>query len=363
MKYISLVIVLFLTVFKVSAQDLNFEASLDPMVKETSGLIYLNNTLITHNDSGNDPELYDIDTVTGLVKRTVTVTNATNTDWEDLTYDDTYIYIGDFGNNQGNRTDLKIYRIAIADYFSKTSVYAELINYSYGDQTDFSVNTYATNFDAEALIHYNNKLYIFSKIWMDGKTNVYELSKNPGTYSVFSSETIECNGLISGATYNSLDDSIMLCGYGGEGAFLIQLKDFSSGLFSNGTMIKTLVSIPENYSIQIEGITQVNTVDYYISSEGNSTVAAGLHSFNAEALNVDVFDDRSILFYPNPAEDSITINSDEVETEIYTITGQLIKTDAKKHIDISGLDNGIYLIKMKKPKSEHVTIKRLIIDN
>lgn len=363
MKHIYVIIIIFVSVCSAYAQDLILETPLNASVGETSGLLYLNNTLITHNDSGNSNELYDIDTVTGSITRTVTINNATNTDWEDITSDDTYIYIGDFGNNQGNRTDLKIYRISIADYFNNTSVSAELINFSYTNQTDFTPSTYATNFDTEALIHYNGMLYIFTKNWQDGKSNIYEVSKTPGTYSISMIDTIESQGLVSGATYNSLNNSIMLCGYGTEGAFLIQLNDFNSGLFSNGNMIKTLVTISENYSIQIEGITQVNAVDYYVSSEGNSTVSAGLHSFNSELLNVDVFDDRSILFYPNPAEDSITFNIDDLETEIYTIRGQLVKTDDKKQIDISSLDNGIYLVKIKKPNGEHVVVKRLIIED
>ena len=73
-------------------------------VIETSGLLFLNGKLITHNDSGDDSNLYEIDTITGNITRTVSVSNATNIDWEDIAQDDTYIYIGDFGNNNGTRT-------------------------------------------------------------------------------------------------------------------------------------------------------------------------------------------------------------------------------------------------------------------
>jgi len=53
--------------------DENFDANellelpLSYNVRETSGLIYLNGKLITHNDSGGEPALYELDTITGNV--------------------------------------------------------------------------------------------------------------------------------------------------------------------------------------------------------------------------------------------------------------------------------------------------------
>ncbi len=80
-------------------------------IAETSGLVFFDNRLITHNDSGGMNALYEINTGTGNISRTVTIQNATNVDWEDICTDNDYIYIGDFGNNNGNRTNLKIYKV------------------------------------------------------------------------------------------------------------------------------------------------------------------------------------------------------------------------------------------------------------
>jgi hypothetical protein len=71
---------------------------------------FCNNNIITHNDSGGQANLYEINASTGAL-RTVAITNATNVDWE-YAQDASYIYIGDIGNNFGNRTDLKIYKIS-----------------------------------------------------------------------------------------------------------------------------------------------------------------------------------------------------------------------------------------------------------
>jgi hypothetical protein len=167
----------------VYGQNLTLQTPLSGDVSETSGLLQIHGQLVTFNDSGTSAVLYQIDSSTGAVIRTVPVNNAVNTDWEAITADANYIYLGDIGNNNGNRTDLRIYRIAVADFLNNRSVNADVINYSYADQTDFSSQRGTTNFDAESLIAYHNHLYIFTKNWGNGQTNIYELPKVPGTYS------------------------------------------------------------------------------------------------------------------------------------------------------------------------------------
>ena len=80
-------------------------------VKETSGLIFLNGKIITHNDSGDDPNLYEVDTISGTISRIINITNATHIDWEDISQDNTHIYVADIGNNNGDRDNLIIYKI------------------------------------------------------------------------------------------------------------------------------------------------------------------------------------------------------------------------------------------------------------
>lgn len=351
----------FLSCFCISAQQFTLETALDATVNETSGLLYINNTLITHNDSANTNQLFDIDLATGNVTRTVTITNATNVDWEDLTQDGTYIYIGDFGNYQGDRTDLKVYRIAISDYLNNTSVTADVINFSYANQSDFTTSPFATNFDAESLIHYNNNLYVFTRNWIDGNTNIYELPKTPGTHSIAMVDTIIAGGLVSGATYNALSNEIVITGFDGSGAFLIELSGFNSGLFSNGNVTKTSIAVPANYSFQIEGIYPINANEYYITAEENGALQSALYSFNTSTLSLDKTELTPISFYPNPASTEIMLNKDNLQTKIYAVTGQLIKTSTKKQIDVSDLTSGIYLIKIDDVAGKRILRKRLVI--
>ncbi|MCD6544741.1 MAG: hypothetical protein J7K34_09555 [Flavobacteriaceae bacterium] len=68
-----------------------------------SGIINFDGRIITHNDSGGEHALYEIDILNGSVKRTVIIKNAQNKDWEDICQDDNFIYICDIGNNSNNR--------------------------------------------------------------------------------------------------------------------------------------------------------------------------------------------------------------------------------------------------------------------
>ena len=66
------------------------------------------------NDGGNKERLYGVST-DGKIIEEIKV-DAKNHDWEDLTKDDKgNIYIGDFGNNQNRRKNLKILKIKKTD--------------------------------------------------------------------------------------------------------------------------------------------------------------------------------------------------------------------------------------------------------
>ena len=86
-----------------------------------------------------------------------------NIDWEDLSKDYNHLYIGDFGNNLGNRVDLNIIKINITDFISSNNFEIENISFSYSDQTNFNNSIYNHNYDAEAIIATEYHLYIFTK--------------------------------------------------------------------------------------------------------------------------------------------------------------------------------------------------------
>lgn len=228
MKQIATLLLLWFGLLNVSAQTVKDITPLEtPTLEETSGLLFYNNQLITHTDSGGKAELYEINATTGSVTRTIAIANATNVDWEDIAQDESYIYIGDIGNNSGDRTDLKIYKISKAAYNTNNyTITSEIIAFTYADQLDFTGHPNANNWDAEALISYGDKLLIFTKNWVDAKTNVYTVPKTSGTHTAVLESSYLINGLITGADSSPEQRIIYLLGYSTSDApFLYRLHN------------------------------------------------------------------------------------------------------------------------------------------
>ncbi|MEE9437977.1 MAG: hypothetical protein V3V14_03185, partial [Saprospiraceae bacterium] len=237
-------------------------------LEETSGLIYFDGHIITHNDSGDDAILYDIDNLTGEIIREVEIVNADNNDWEDIAQDDNYIYIGDFGNNDGDRTDLTIYRITKTTFNNNDEVFASIITYTYEDQVNFDSNHHDTNFDAEAMVVLDDGIYIFTKNWKNNRTNLYYLPNTINNHTATKVSTYNSQGLITGATYNKLDNIIYLCGYTQFFTpFVILLSDFSSNNIFDGKVVRTDITSTIGFGSQTEGIAFMKKKRYILSRE------------------------------------------------------------------------------------------------
>ena len=187
-------------------------ARLPRTIRETSGLLFFNGQLWTHNDSGNPAEIYQLDTADGSVLRTVAIRNAFNVDWESITQDSTNIYIGDFGNNSGSRKDLCILKIRKSDLLAgaKDTVKAGYIHFYYPDQSSFAPAMNNNNFDCEAFIFQNDSLHLFSKDWSDLLTRHYTLPADTGTYQAKLVEQFNADGLITDASINAKGNLVLL---------------------------------------------------------------------------------------------------------------------------------------------------------
>ena len=310
MRLSKIIILLFLSINIVQAQSLvtTHLTNLETTISESSGLIMLGNKLITHNDSGGDAYLYEIDTITGNIVRTVTIANAINHDWEEIAKDNQYIYIADIGNNDGDRTDLKIYRVLISDYLNTTNdtVFADSICFSYSDQTNFTPLPYFNNYDAEAFIATNNSLFIMTKNWLNQKSNLYRIPKLPGTYQLQLIDSLDTQGLITGATYNADNNLIVLCGYSMTNNFIIKISQFDQNNIFNCNY--EIVNLQTQDVLQIEAICPKDTIEYYLTSESSQNGDAALFRINTDLVTGIKYNDNSeVNIYPNPVINKLTI--------------------------------------------------------
>lgn len=235
-------------------------------VKESSGLIKVDNKLWTFNDSGGKAALYQIDERSGRIVKTFNIQNASNVDWEDIAYDDNYVYIGDFGNNRGNRRDLKVYKIPRASLRTSKRARAEIIHFSYSDQKDFQSKPQHNNYDCEAMIAYHGKLYLFSKNWQNQKSRLYELSTTAGRHKAHYISTFNTQGMVTGASINRELGILLLTTYSPLLSVNIwAFTNFNGTNLFKGDAKKLKFSTP--LQGQVEGITFIDNYHAYLSSE------------------------------------------------------------------------------------------------
>ena len=334
---------------------------LPEIMYETSGLIFWNDKLWTHNDS-EDINLYAIspDNVNNF--QPFPITGALNTDWEEISQDDKYIYIGDFGNNGGNRTDLKILRIDKSSLITSSPL-IETINFSYSAQTDFNPpGANKTDFDCEAFILTADSIYLFTKEWVSKKTSIYSLPKSPGNYVARYNYSIDVQGLITGAVYMEPKKLIALSGYSEIlQPFVYLLYDFKERDFHQGNKRKINTDLLFH---QVEGITTTDGLIYYLSNErfvySTLTIPPQLHVLDLSVFLNNYFNrianSESVKrtnphIYPIPTENFIYVETKDYHSGsqyfVFDIRGTIVKSgllDTEvNRIDISLLPAGEYI--------------------
>jgi len=353
-------------------------SNLSPTLQETSGLLWWDDYLWTQNDD-TDINLYKLDTINGSIINSFPVTGAINNDWEEISKDDTHLYIGDFGNNgTGNRTDLRILKIEKNSLLSGNPS-VETIYFSYSDQTDLNPSiANKTDFDCEAFIVTSDSIYLFTKQWISNKTNLYALPKSPGTYKAKLTASFNVDGLITGATFVDSKNLVVLCGYSSslDVPFVYLLYDFTGSDFFSGN--KRKITIDCLYH-QVEGISTVNGLKYYISNEYVSfgsllTVTNKLQIidlsmwlkkyFNTITGTPEGNEDSRYKPYPIPAANYISVRCDDsLRYSKYSLTdmaGNTVKSgilpDEIPGIYVADLPAGLYILKIGNKKSNRFKV-------
>lgn len=238
--------------------------NLSDSLNETSGLIQWSNQIWSQNDN-DDNFIYSINTETGTIDSIINISGVVNSDWEEISQDENYIYVGDFGNNgQGNRIDLHVLRILKSSF--PTNLQIDTIYFNYPQQIDFLAQTNNTsNFDCEAFIVSSDSIFLFTKRWGDKRTMLHGFPKIPGNYAATLKDSFDIQGLITGATFLETDKLVSICGYSSTlQPFVWLLYDYEGNNFFKGN--KRKLNLPLPYT-QIEGITTQDGLNYFVSNE------------------------------------------------------------------------------------------------
>lgn len=190
-------------------------------IDESSGLAASpcqTDVLWTHNDSGDKPNIFAVNTK-GENLAEFRVKGAENYDWEDIAAykdekEDCFLYIGDIGNNERLRGEMKIYRVkepAISGNNSHTTENAEIIKFTYPDFRR----------DAETLMIHpqTGDIYILTKR-LSGASGVYKLAADYSLEKVNELEKITDftvpaipNGFLTGGDISPDGRRVIVCDY------------------------------------------------------------------------------------------------------------------------------------------------------
>lgn len=333
--------------------DLDTVFKLPRQLNEASGMELSNNGFLwLHNDSGNDPFLYEVDTANnGAVLDSVFVKSDVLKDWEDVCRDDDgSFYIGDFGNNSHNRTDLQI--LKITDPENQDTLESEIIHFNFEDQSQFPPPLLDRNFDCEAFVYFEDSLYLFSKNWgLSTVTRMYVLPSDSGTYEARVLDTYDTGGFITAADISPNGKTLALLSmnyiwifydYNGRDFFSGNAKKFKFVLTQKEALVfvdDSLLYIADEksdsdgyvYSIHVPSLLDTVTIDTSATTRTN-----------LQKKPIVFYDGRNLNVRSQTSIDRL---------EIYDALGRLLITHEPKqkasqvHLELR--DKGIYFIKIQ----------------
>lgn len=346
------------------------KTALSQVLSESSGLVFTDGKLWSHNDNGNAACIYNIDTASGRILQTVYVDNYANGDWEDITADSNYIYIGDCGNNNGDRRDLKVLRVKKSDIGGGATVHvkAEAIAFAYADQKSYTSNGSSTNFDCEAITVFGNSIYLFTKDHGDLQTRVYRLPKTPGSYVLSPYTSFNTMGMITGADFDPIKREIALIGYfkGHTSSFMWILNDFKADSFFTGN--KRRIDLGDGTEWQTEGICYANKSRFFISCETAGNYNASLFAIDEDAWLKkrnslkELNSNTSLQVYPNPACSYVHFENNEpiLSLSIENMMGRSIYEEvpntSELSVDLGSIPHlpGVYIVRLRTASRQYM---------
>ena len=235
-------------------------------LEETSGLVVLNDTLWTLNDSGNEAALYAISNKGELLDKRDTT--KTNIDWEDMTIVNGNILVADMGNNFGTRKNLYLLEVDLTNGHATT---LDSIPFNYPEQDNFDFQQY-TQFDAEGIVYVENKIVVFTKNRSTLTSEVYVISPSGGPATKIGS--LPVGSLITGADYRQESKTLALTGYRrDDNQYLYVIDNFSLSLVADANISQYQLDFN---GAQIEAISIIDAKNFWITSEETTTYNAFL---------------------------------------------------------------------------------------
>lgn len=263
-------------------EDLKTEFSLPKKLKEVSGIALSGDKKIIWaiEDQGNKNIVYGLD-LQGKPVADIPVSNAENTDWEDITADPQgNIYIGDFGNNDNDRQNLSILKLDLKDPSQKSTAVTQTTTFRYEGQTEFPPKKSNWLYDCEAFIEMDGNFYLFTKNrskGFDGTFLVFQIPNKEGDFEAKLVGKLKLEGgysdaAITSAAVNRTKDRIILLNHKN----IQVLTGFTADDF-NRTKIQTLSL---NHNSQKEAVVFLDDTTLLIADEKDKKTGGNVYRFH-----------------------------------------------------------------------------------
>lgn len=261
--------------------QLKVVTDLPSSLEEISGMAtYNDSTVWALEDNGNKDEIYQIN-FKGEILKSLQIKNGDNDDWEDMAMDQAgNLYIADIGNNANARKNLVIYKLPNPNIEPGDKIDAEQIEFNYPDQKEFPPKEDRLLYDAEALFHHENSLYIVTKNRskpFKGEAHIYSVPDTAGKYeATLVGSFTPCTDWhicqITSIDISPKGDKIVVLSYGK----LFVFTEFTWNDFSKGK----LQEIDLGARTQLESVCFLNDNTLLISDERSHGTGGNLYSYS-----------------------------------------------------------------------------------
>jgi hypothetical protein len=192
------------------------------------------------------------------------------------------------------------------------------------------------------MISSGGQLYLFTKNWVSETSRLYELSTQPGTYNIWPVDTLDVEGLVTGAAYSETLGQIVLSGYRFYVPFIFLLFDYHEDQFFSGN--KRKIGLSGVFGAQTEGICFRNAYQTLISCEASAveqqvfTVSTAQWT-DTTFVQIEEPDKKmDIKIHPNPVETGELyiegLNTDKVgyRISLYNSIGEKLRWNEPSHL-------------------------------
>lgn len=244
--------------------------------RETSGLVCTADGFLSINDSGNTAELQRLDLALRLTRMPLTLEHY---DWEALASDQEHLYIADSGNNSGSRPTGQIHRLHYNRNTGAVAVDASL-SYRFATYPAQLPTPYQHDFDAEALAYADGSLWLFSKSWHSGVSQVYRLDPRAQGLQTLSAhaQIADLPGLVTDAVYLPQAQLFVLTGYQNYQHQILRFAlqgQYDAFVAVTDRQFKLLKVVPLPQAGQLEGICSRGS-EIWLSQEQSKHLPARL---------------------------------------------------------------------------------------